>query len=189
MDRGARRYITGTIEFNGENYNIISGILASNKECKKMLDTISEYRKEHNLFVKNWIYSTKPYAWSVKNGKLYLVGLYLDSRLECEVFREGSIYETITLSEDERFLSCFSGDISLLISKKDILSSNDTMTEEEKRIADLYVSGRILVELEIINLSFEKGELIKIGEKENEFFIERRRFDYYDLKDKWSVKL
>lgn len=183
MDRNARRYITGTIEFNGENYNIITPVLANNEKCKEMIDSIKKYRDIHKLFVKSWIYTTKPHAWSVKNNKLYIIGLYLDSRLESGVFQKGSIYEEINLPKDERFVCCFSGDISLLISKEDIFSSDDTMTEDEKRVAELCVPGKVLAGLEIIKLSFEKGNLVKIGEKEKELFIERRRFDYYEFKE------
>ena len=53
-----------------------------------MLNSISAYRKKHNLSVKNWIYTTMPYTWSVENGKLYLIGLYLNSRLESEVYQD-----------------------------------------------------------------------------------------------------
>lgn len=162
----------GKLKFNNHIYEIFSRPLSDD-----IADKIKKYKKLHKVGMTTNPWHTNKYEWEIINNKIYLTFIYLfdgfknfhNAKLKNYIF---DIFGT-----DKIFADWLNKDIKLLISKKDILEPDNTMTEEEKYA--IATKGRAFVQREVKVLSFSNGELINESDCFIEKYIEKMRLKDY----------
>ena len=155
----------GTLELNNNTYDIFSRPLS-----KHVTDKLYSYMKFNGVGLTSAPWSTNKYKWEVIDKKLYLTFIHLfNDKIENCIFD--------IFGNKKLFADWLTDDITILISKKDILEADATMTEEEKDA--ISKRGQAFVQREVKVLSFSNGELINESDCFTEKYIDRWRLKDY----------
>ncbi|MEA3353105.1 MAG: hypothetical protein U9Q33_04730 [Campylobacterota bacterium] len=101
--------VFGTIEFQGEIYDLLSQPLSD-----KQFDKISKYKKDNNCGNSSAPWSVNKYKWVIEKDKLYLTDIYFKL---CE---DKSNHMKKIFNTDKMFAIWVNREIKLLVSKEDI---------------------------------------------------------------------
>lgn len=153
----------GNLYYQNREYRVLKTPTDS-----KIFETIIEYKKS----LDDVIYSTAPrganaFSWSIEDNKLYLTEINFfqinrkntDKRYRAISTAKNYIQEIFTC--DKLFLSDFSGDIELLVSK------------EDTKIINADTSPIAFVKMKKIELSFQNGVLSDVKHTVEEFQTRR----------------
>ena len=154
----------GKLKLDNIDYNIFNLPISEDIIVK-----IQDYKKEHKLGYTSAPWIANKYEWFIEDNKLYLKYMHFFNDPQDNAM--DSIFGISPL-----FAEWVDEEIKILISKKDILEADNTITENE--INAVNKQGRILVDREVKILSFSKGILKSVSPTLTERYTQRQ-LKYY----------
>lgn len=135
--------VFGKIQYENKQYDLLSQPID-----KIQSDKLNQYKKENNCGISSASWSVNKFEWIIKDGKLYLLSI------KCKLCKNQENLISDIFDTNELFAFWVNKDIKLLISKKELGNNNQ---------------GRMMIEREVLILSFENGLLNKLKRETEQY--------------------